>query len=440
MERFLRKDRVLVLALVVALVVVAGALLAACGGGTDNGATTEATPTEGATSATGGVSESGDIPIGVLVPYTGELAAYGKAWFRGAEMAINDINEAGGILDGRKLKPYTEDDASSIEGGTKGARKLIEANGVVAIHGTLSDYIMAVWPMAKDAGVFVSDPAAGTTQLDGVGGDFEFRTCPSDSFSGIVAAQILWDHGYKEIGLLHQNDEGRNSIAKAITSAYEGLGGKIVVDVPFTPGQSTYSAELAKIAAANPKAVWLGAGQESGTTLFKDAAQRGYKWQWMVSEDLAVPEFFGLVGNETLEGTLTEVPSADQSSDAFKEWAARYSAVYDDDPGGAYQANSYDGVIILALSMQAAGEASGTAINEAFREVACPPGTKVYSFKEGMELLAKGEDINYEGISGPCDFAEDGNVTGSYVSEIGTNGKWKVDKFYPASTFSLGED
>jgi branched-chain amino acid transport system substrate-binding protein len=317
MKRFLRTDRVLVLAIVVVFVVLAGALLAACGGGGgDSTASPDATATSG-----GGGSTTGDIPIGVLVPYTGELAAYGKAWFRGAEMAVNDINNGGGILDGRKLKPYTEDDGSAIEGGTKGARKLIEANGVIAIHGTLSDYVMAVWPMAAEAGVFTSVPAAGTTQLDGVGGDMEYRTCPSDSFSGIVAAQVLWDKGYKEIGLLHQNDEGRNSIAKAITYAYEKLGGKIVVDVPFTPGQSTYSAELQKVASANPKAVWLGAGQESGTTLFKDAAQRGFKWQWMVSEDLAVPEFFGLVGAETLEGTLTEVPSADQSTEAFKELA-----------------------------------------------------------------------------------------------------------------------
>jgi branched-chain amino acid transport system substrate-binding protein len=262
MKRFLRTDRVLVLAIVVVFVVLAGALLAACGSSGDG--SSSASPTATSTSGGGGAT-TGDIPIGVLVPYTGELAAYGKAWFRGAEMAINDVNNAGGILDGRKMKPYTEDDGSSIEGGTKGARKLIEANGVIAIHGTLSDYIMAVWPMAKDAGVFVSDPAAGTTQLDGVGGDFEFRTCPSDSFSGIVAAQILWDHGYKEIGLLHQNDEGRNSIAKAITYAYEKLGGKIIVDVPFTPGQSTYSAELQKVASANPKAVWL-ASSGSGSS------------------------------------------------------------------------------------------------------------------------------------------------------------------------------
>ena len=55
-----------------------------------------------------------------------------------------------------------------------------------------------------------------------------------------------------------------------------------------------------------------------------------------------------------------------------------------------------------------------------------------------MAALKKGETINYEGISGPCDFSSDGNVTGSYVSEIGKSGKWVVDKFYPASSFSLG--
>jgi branched-chain amino acid transport system substrate-binding protein len=152
-----------------------------------------------------------------------------------------------------------------------------------------------------------------------------------------------------------------------------------------------------------------------------------------------VPEFFDLVGAQQLEGTLTEVPSADQSTDSFKAWAARYSAVYDDDPGGAYQANSYDGVIIMALAMQLAGEANGSAINDNYVAVANPPGKQVYSFEEAMTALAAGEEINYEGISGPCDFAEDGNVTGSYVSEIAKSGKWTVEKFYPASTFTLGQ-
>ncbi len=435
MKGFLRTDRIVLLVVAAVLVVIAGVLLTACGG--DETTTTSAGGSGDDTSTTAAVASTEDIPVGVLVPYTGELGAYGKAWFRGAEMAANDINAAGGVLDGRKIKLYTEDDGSTIEGGTKGARKLIDANGVIAIHGYLSDYVMAAWPIAEAAKVFSSVPGAGTTQLDGVGGSYQFRTCPSDAFSGTVAAQILWDKGFKEIALLHQNDEGRNSIAKAITAAYKKLGGTILVDVPFTPGQTTYSAELKKVADANPPAVWLGAGQESGTTLFKDATQRGYKWQWMVSEDLAVPELFDLVGAEALEGTLTEVPSADQDSAAFKEWAARYSAVYDDDPGGAYQSNSYDGVIILALSMQAAKAASGTAINEQYSAVGNPPGTMVYSFEEGMAALAKGEDINYEGISGPCDFASDGNVTGSYVSEIAKGGKWVVDKFYPASSFSL---
>ena len=445
MKRLLRTDRLAPLAVLAVLIVLAGMLLTACGSSTTTTTTagsgsdpaTTATPGSGTGTTTAPAAGGPDIPIGVLVPYTGELGAYGKAWFRGAEMAVNDINNAGGILGGRKIKLYTEDDGSTIEGGTKGARKLIDANGVIAIHGYLSDYVMAAWPIAQAAKVFSSIPGAGTTQLDGVGGSYEFRTCPSDAFSGTVAAQVLWDKGYKEIALLHQNDEGRNSIAKVITAAYQKLGGKIVVDVPFTPGQSTYSAELKKVADAKPAAVWLGAGQESGTTLFKDAAQRGYKWQWMVSEDLAVPELFGLVGAQTLEGTLTEVPSADQSTEAFKAWAARYSAVYDDDPGGNYQSNSYDGVIIMALSMQAAGQASGTGINDKYSVIGNPPGTKVYSFQEGMAALAKGEDINYEGISGPCDFAPDGNVTGSYVSEVGKGGKWVVDKFYPASSFSL---
>ena len=278
MKRFLRTDRIVLLVVAAVLVVFAGLLLTACGGSTT---TTGVTTAGDDTSTTAAVASTEDIPVGVLVPYTGELGAYGKAWFRGAEMAANDINAAGGILDGRKIKLYTEDDGSSIEGGTKGARKLIDANGVIAIHGYLSDYVMAAWPIAEAAKVFspvrVRVPRSWMASV----ASYQYRTCPSDAFSGTVAAQILWDKGFKEIALLHQNDEGRNSIAKAITAAYKKLGGTILVDVPFTPGQTTYSAELKKVADANPPAVWLGAGRRVG----HDALQGCYPAWLQVAVD-----------------------------------------------------------------------------------------------------------------------------------------------------------
>src|SRR5665811_1856416 len=99
MKRFLSMDRIVLLVVAAVLIVFAGVLLTACGGGGTSTTTAVSTGAGGA-STTSAPAAAGDIPIGILVPYTGELGAYGKAWFRGAEMATNDINKAGGILNG----------------------------------------------------------------------------------------------------------------------------------------------------------------------------------------------------------------------------------------------------------------------------------------------------------------------------------------------------
>ncbi|MCL5942503.1 MAG: ABC transporter substrate-binding protein [Actinobacteria bacterium] len=420
------------------MLVLALAILAGCGGG---GATTttaapgtETTAAGNESTASTGAPSGGDIPIGILTSYTGEMGAFGVPWFNAAKMAADEVNAAGGVL-GKQIKLYTEDDRSSVEEGIKGARKLIGANGVVAIHGPISDILLAIWPIAKENKVMATSPAAGTTKLDETGGDYEFRTVPSDSFDGKVAALVLWENGYKEIGMIYENDEGRQSISAAVRKEFEALGGKIVVDVPFTPRQPTYSAELKKVASANPQAVWLGSGQESGAVLLKDAKQRGYNWKWMVSSDLAVPEMFDLVGKDTLEGVLTEMPSAETSTPEFQAWAKRFQELFNAEPTGGFQSNSYDAIIVMALAMEKGGAATGEAINQNYRDVSNPPGEKVFTFKDGVAALKAGKDIDYEGVSGPLDFDAHGNVTGSYVSMIGKDGKWTQLKFYPASTW-----
>lgn len=418
------------IAVVLVLLVVA---LSGCGGTTTTaGGGTEATSTTSGGTTTG--PTGGDIPIGFMTSYTGELGAYGVPWFNAGKMAADDINAAGGVL-GKKIVLYTEDDRTSVEEGTKAARKLIGTNKVVAIAGPTSDVCVAVYPICKDNKVMLSSEAAGTTRLDTGHGDWFFRTCPSDSFDGKVAALVLFENGYKEIAVMYENDEGRKSIAGAVMKEFQALGGKIVAEVPFTPRQTTYSAELQKLAQAKPQLVWLGSGQDSGSVVLKNAKQVGYQWKWMVSSDLAVPEMFDLVGADVLEGVLSETPSADVETPAFKAWAERFQKLFNAEPTGAFQSNSYDQIIIHALAMQKGGEATGEAISKNYRDICNAPGKKVYSYAEGLAALQAGEEIDYEGVSGPCDMDENGNTVASYTSLIGKSGKWEVLKFYPAETF-----
>lgn len=92
-------------------------------------------------------------------------------------------------------------------------------------------------------------------------------------------------------------------------------------------------------------------------------------------------------------------------------------------------------MILFALAMQAAGEATGEDINKKMADVANPSGTVVKTFAEGVAELKKGNQINYEGASGPVDFDQYGNVSGSFAGWVAKSGKWEEFKFYPAGAF-----
>lgn len=371
------------------------------------------------------------IPIGVLVPYSGELSNFGEYVYKAAMLATEEINEAGGPLD-RQIKISTEDSESSVEQGIRGARKLITGNGVIAINGPTSTVVTSILNFARDNKVVVASPYAGSTKLDKEGGKYQFRTCPSDSFDGKASAQMLWDEGFKRIAILHANDEGRTSIAEAMQKEFESIGGEVVAKVSFSGQKSTYLSELKKVYKDDPEILFLAAGQESGPTIIKDWDQRGYGEDLMVTADLAIPEFFDLVPADIAQGVLAEMPISEEKTKQFKRFSQKWREKYDSEAGGAYQANTYDAQIILALAIEAAGEATGEGIAENYRKIATPPGKKVYSFAEGVEELRKGNDINYEGASGPCDFDKYGNVSGSYALLKAEDGKWDQYRFYEA--------
>ncbi|MHB1407603.1 MAG: ABC transporter substrate-binding protein [Desulfitobacteriaceae bacterium] len=400
------------------------------------GQTPASTPTGGGgTSSNNSSSNSGgDISIGILTSYTGEMGAFGVPVYNAAKLAFDEVNAEGGIK-GKKIKLFTEDDQSTVESGIRGARKLITANGVIAMHGMVSDVLLATWDFAKQNKVMVTSPYAGTTKLDTTGGDYQYRTVPSDSLDGRVAAHVLWDKGYRKIAVMYETAESTTSIANAVAQQFQQLGGTVTIMEPFQSRQSSYLAELKKVSETSPDAVWLGSGQETAPTILKQWKQRGYKWQWMVSSDIAVPEIFKLVGTDTMNGILTEIPAGDSQSEDYKRFAASYKAAYGKDPGGNFEANSYDAAMIMALAMVAGGKADGTTINENYKKIASPPGVKVHTFKDAVTELKKGNDIDYEGPSGDVNFDDHGTTSGSFNALIANNGKWEQFKFYPASAF-----
>ena len=391
-------------------------------------------PTEAPDASEGGETvdepaERGEVTIGVLVPLTGELGEFGKIVADAIEFGVGEINAAGGTVCG-DIRTVVADTGGDPETGIREATNMIESEGAIAILGPTSGIMVALVDLAKREEVVIMSPYAGTITLNELGGDFVYRTVSSDLGDGAASGLWLSTRGYGSVAFMVQNEESTISPAEVARTEVEEAGIDITDFVVYNPGQPSYQAELTSVLASDPDAIFLAGGQESGVTLIKEAVAGGFDGEWLFTADLAVPEIFGAVGADLInDKAFVEFADADPSLPEFISFEERYPGA-----GAPFAPNSFDMVTLVALSLEASGQCDGAGINSVIRGVS-DGGTPVSTFAEGRDALASGDDINYEGASGPLVFDPSGTVSGAYTIQQAQNGEWVNVEFYPASTF-----
>lgn len=425
-------------ALALALALVA----AACGGageGVDEGdavdpATASAEEETGGESTASAAGCGDELKIGILVALTGELGDFGKSWQQAMELAVANVNESGGLPDGWEMTSVVGDEKTDAEEGLRAAQQMINNENVSAIIGPSSGPIVAMVDLAADTETPIISEAAGTPRLNELGGEWVYRTVPSDLSGGVAASTWFNDQGLDSIAMMILNEESTITEAIAVKDAWLAEGGEISAEVNFAPGQASYQAELQQVLNVDPEMIFLAAGQESGVTIVREARQLGYDGGIFVSGDMVVPEVLEAIGPEGGE-LYGQAAEADTTLEGYTRFAEQFEEEYGTEPG-LYTPNAYDAVELVALAATAANSTCGADINAQLREVADPPGTAVGSFAEGAEALAAGEDIAYEGTSGPVDFDESGTVAGAYGIFQAQDGAWEQIEFYPADVFN----
>ena len=362
-----------------------------------------------------------DVTIGVLYPFSGDLGAYGKSETDAMKLAVKEVNENGGVLGGR-LKLIIKDTETSEDEAVAKAHELLDWYNVSVIIGTAgSETCKAIIGYTTSKGVLQISPSVTgvefTTYPDN---DLFFRTCPSDALQGIAMARLAIQQGYKTASTLVVWNPYGVGFEKAFTKEFKTLGGKVLESVKYDPDTTTFNSEVEQVTAVNPDCVMLCAYPETGSGMLKAAYKNGYmaNIDWLLSEGLKSDELADMVGkdeagNYIIAGLKGITP--DPRSPAYDTFKQKYIAEYGKEPG-AYCANSYDAVAVVALAIEKAGDTSGTAIRDSLRDVANPPGNKdVSDIGEALDTIRKGfYSINYQGASGEITFDEHGDVMGSF--------------------------
>jgi branched-chain amino acid transport system substrate-binding protein len=244
-----------------------------------------------------------EILIGAAGPITGQLAWIGEQMQRGAEMAVADINAAGGVL-GQQVRLLAADDFCDPKQAVAAAQKLV-GDGVVFVVGHYcSGASIPASAVYEAAGVLQISPASTNPMLTEQGRANVFRVIGRDDAQGIVAGNYLADHwADKKIAILHDNTTYGKGLADETKKQLNKRGVTEAIHQAYTPGKNDYSAEIAALQAADIAVLYVGGYNTEVALMARAARDRGYAVQ-LVSGDAMSTEAFSLIAGPAAEGTL----------------------------------------------------------------------------------------------------------------------------------------
>jgi branched-chain amino acid transport system substrate-binding protein len=387
-----------------------------------------------------------NVTVGLVMELTGPAGEYGQAATKSVEMAFRDINDAGGVDGGCKLVTDTRDSQSQGNVAVDAANQLVQVKKVpVIIGGIISSVSIPILTSVTAAAHVVQvSPASSSPTLTELGrqgktnGVF-FRMITSDALQGVAAGKFAMDQGLKKLAIIHVNDDFGVNMVQEFSKAYQALGGTIVSDTPYNAKQASYQAEVTKALEGSPDALYLVATPVDGATIARQWISQGGPQKFLLNDGMNSDDFIKAVGAQYLENAYGTSSGTDTtpSTDYFN---ANYKAFSNIDPGAPAAVQGYDAGAIVGLAIAQAGKADSAAIQDAMRKVLDPNGTVIHAgkddFAKALDLIKQGKPIKYEGVIGPVQFDQYGDITGPFrlwkitngqVTTVGTMSAAEVD-------------
>lgn len=375
-----------------------------------------------------GAQTSEPVRIGVLAPITGGGGPYGADIVKAAKLAADEINGIGGVL-GRKIEIIAEDDETNATAAVKAARKLIDIDKVVAVTGVWgSASILAVKPLTIEKNLVLAALGSADEVTQGETKGLVWRFQAKASSWGAPAARIINAAGFRKVGLLQLQNPFVASMVPAFIKTIEEAGGKVVANVEFKPDQPSYRAELEKVYASEPEAVFVPAYVNQFTAIAKDIYRSGYKAR-VYSLTIAASAgldgsgtFVKNVGKEVAEGIEHVQPISPIDRPEYKAFVKAMGA-----PDGTvfpFAALQVDTINLIAAAIEKAKSAVPADFAKQIPRLANGLGTKVASGVGAIELIRKGEAIDFTGAGQDIQFDERGELLGRpFLHQVIKDGK-----------------
>ena len=406
----------------VALAASSALLLSACA----TGSTSESTETasDGALPITAGDRDLA-LKIGTILPQSGALAFLGPPEIAGVDLGAADVNAAESGLTVEVIHRDSGD--TTTDTATVSVTDLL-GQGVNAIVGAASSGVSkTVIDQIVAAGVLQFSPANTspdfTTYADN---GLYWRTAPSDLLQGEVLGNTIAADGAKTLAVLYLNDAYGTGLEAATVASFESAGGEVVASVAFNEGDTNFDSQIAEVVAAAPDAVAV-ITFDQGRVILPSIVQAGIKGSQLYLVDGNLFNYGTEFAPGTLEGAKGTTPGLDVAT--LGDFTERLLEINPALEEYTYAAESYDAVVLIALASYAANSTDPAVFSKYLRQVSGGTGSgeKVTTFADGAALLAEGKQIDYDGISGPVTFDENGDPTEATVGiyQYGADNNYK---------------
>ena len=314
------------------------------------------------------------IKIGEFASLTGKEATFGQMSHHGTELAVDELNKAGGVL-GKQLQLLTEDDQSKQGEAKTIARKLISRDNIVALLGEVaSGRSLEAAPVCQESKIPQISPSSTNPKVTQIG-DYIFRICFTDPQQGAVLAQFAQNTlKVKRVAVLTDAANTYSvGLATYFREAFTKAGGTVVDEQKYSGGDKDFKAQLTTIKAASPEAIFIPGYYTDVGLIARQAREL----------DIKVPLFGGdgwesqelcSIGGEAVEGTYFSTHfSPDEKSPAIQEFVKKFQDKYNVTPD-AMAALGYDSAMLLVDAIKRAGTTAGPQVRDALAATRNFPG------------------------------------------------------------------
>ena len=300
-----------------------------------------------ATACGGDSGEEGVYRVGVMESLTGLGETYGTVANHAKQLAMDEINAAGGI-NGKKLELVVEDSKCNAQDAITAYNKLTDVENIKIILGTsCSGAMLGAAPLAEEDGTILFSGLATNPDI-ATAGDYIFRTSMSDAQLGVDTGNLLWADGIRNLGTITESTDYAEGVRRTTVEQFEKRGGSVVAEERYASDVTDFRTLITKLLTSNPDAIHIAAQSEfSGGTVLKQVRELGYEGP-IYGEVVVVGATALEIAGDAATDVKAVVADLDPNNSKAQEVIANFKEKYDYITLAWYVGSAYDDVYITA--------------------------------------------------------------------------------------------